>query len=126
MKALVIEATRCTPKINFDDTKNVLEIRGESYPENTALFYQPIFAWLADYLENLNEEMVEVNVEMIYFNSSSSKVLMDFFDVLEYATSTGKKIQVNWCYDKDNDMALEYGEEFKEDLDTLNFSLKSI
>jgi hypothetical protein len=123
MENLQIEATKSSPKIDFNAQTNILSIEGESYPENTSQFYQKVFEWLDEYLENLQDEEVIINMELIYFNSSSSKVLMDIFDILEEASEDDKNITVNWIYDEDNDAALEYGEEFAEDIESLTFNL---
>ncbi len=123
MPSISIDATKSTPRIFFDERKNVLELRGESYPENTSEFYDPLFKWLDKHLDELLEESFTVDIELIYFNSSSSKILMNLFDRLEEKAEEGKNIAVNWIYDKKNDSSLEYGEEFKEDLTTLPFNL---
>ena len=123
METLGIIATKSSPEINFNAQSNTLSIAGESYPENTAQFYEPVFEWLEAYLNQLNEQPVIFNMELIYFNSSSSKVLMDIFDILEEASDDGKNITLNWIYDEENDAALEYGEEFAEDVETLTFNL---
>lgn len=123
MDNLFIEATKYTPEISFNASNNELVIKGETYPENTAEFYSPVFNWLEEYLNQLKEESVTVNIEIIYFNSSSSKVLMDLFDRLEDAVKEGKNITLNWIYDKDDESALEYGEEFQEDLELLKLNL---
>ncbi|MBT3203880.1 MAG: DUF1987 domain-containing protein [Gammaproteobacteria bacterium] len=123
MDTLEIIATKSSPEINFNAQTNVLSIVGESYPENTAQFYEPVFEWLDIYLTELSEQQVTVNMELIYFNSSSSKALMDIFDILEEASDDGKNIVLNWIYDEENDAALEYGEEFAEDIETLTFNL---
>ncbi|CAN2041167.1 SiaC family regulatory phosphoprotein domain-containing protein [Candidatus Magnetomoraceae bacterium gMMP-15] len=126
MENLNIESTECTPSIFFDFNNNTLKITGESYPENTSKFYEPIFNWLEEYLEQVKDQTVAMNIEIVYFNSSSSKILMDLFDMLEEEAEQEKNIVVNWYYDKENDMALEYGEEFKEDLESLTFNLVEI
>ena len=123
MENLQIEAKKSSPEINFNAQKNVLSITGESYPENTTQFYQSVFVWLNEYIDSLEEQETIVNIELIYFNSSSSKVLMDLFDILEEASEDGKKIVVNWIYDEDNEASLEYGEEFAEDIESLKFNL---
>ncbi|MFP4452722.1 MAG: DUF1987 domain-containing protein [Desulfobacterales bacterium] len=79
--------------------------------------------WLETYLNQLEDETVEVDVELIYFNSSSSKVFMNFFDMLEDAARRGVSVVVNWKYHKDNDTALECGEEFQEDMENVSFNL---
>jgi hypothetical protein len=123
MENLNIAATKSSPEINFDTQTNILAIAGESYPENTTQFYESVFVWLNEYIENLASEEVVFNIELIYFNSSSSKVLMDLFDTLEEACEDDKNIVVNWIYDEDNDASLEYGEEFAEDMEALTFNL---
>lgn len=123
MENLKLEATKYTPEISFDCENHLLEITGESYPENIAEFYAPVFEWLEEYLGQLGAQDVTVNMELIYFNSSSSKVLLDFFELLENAVDDGKKITVNWIYEAEDEDTLEFGEEFQEDFDSLTINL---
>jgi hypothetical protein len=123
VKNLYIEQTKSSPKRDFNYETNILSIVGESYPENTSSFYEPILEWLNSYLSIISEIDVVVNIDLIYFNSSSSKMLMDIFDILDNATKDGKKIVVNWMYDVDDDAIKEYGEEFAEDVDKLIFNI---
>lgn len=119
-----IEATKQTPEIDFDMEKHILTIKGELFPENVAEFSAPIFSWLEEQLAQLKQQTLTVNVELNYFNSSSSKMLLDLFDRLEEEiVDHSKNIIVNWFYDVDNDYAQEYGEEFQEDLEKLTFNL---
>jgi len=126
MNNLEIHRTKTTPEINFNSSANILYIKGESFPENTSEFYAPVFEWIEHYLSIVTDQSVVVNIELIYFNSSSSKVLMDLFDLLEESVDDGKDIIVNWRYDEDNEMAVEYGEDFMEDLESLPFHLVKI
>ena len=123
MENLEIAATKSSPEINFNSESNILTLLGESYPENTAKFYGPVFHWLERYLNSIENQEVSMNIELIYFNSSSSKVLFDIFELFENACHHGKNISVNWIYDKDNDAALEYGEDFAAELEYLKFNL---
>lgn len=124
MNNLLIEKTQSTPSIHFDVLSNELKISGESFPENTAKFYFPVLEWLKEYIEQL-DSTTEVTIEfnIIYFNSSTSKIFMTIFDMLEGAVENGKKVCVNWRCDVKNETAFECGEEFKEDLDMLPFNL---
>jgi hypothetical protein len=99
-----------------------LEIKGESYPENSATFYSPMLEWLSAFLQQA-EGAVHVDIELIYFNSSSSKILMNFFDMLDEAAQKGVQVSVSWKYHEDNDIALECGEEFQEDVEHVAFDL---
>lgn len=123
MEDLIIEATKATPSLRFLGSANRLEIRGESYPENPAKFYEPVFAWLERYLGGLNRGDVTLDLEITYFNSSSSKVLLDMLDLLEAAAARGNSIVLNWHYHEDNDMAMEYGEEFQDEVQAVTFNL---
>lgn len=123
MENLKIIATKSSPEINFNEETNILNIIGESYPENTTLFYEPVFQWIETYMKSIKEQTVTLNIELIYFNSSSSKTLMDLFEFFEDQSDEGKDIIVNWIYDEENEAALEYGEEFAEDVESLTFNL---
>lgn len=123
MNDLIIEPTKYTPKITFLFEERILEISGESYPENTAEFYFPVINWLNEFFELKKIQPVTVNFIIQYFNSSSSKVFMDIFDLMDEKSKAGTKITVNWKYLEEDDNMLEYGEEFQEDVNHLQFNL---
>lgn len=123
MEALIIDKTQSTPYIHFDHSENVLIIKGESFPENSAKFYAPALEWLREYIAGLDTEKVILQFEIVYFNSSTSKVFMTIFDMLQAAVEKGKNISVNWLCKAENETAIECGEEFKEDLEKLPFDI---
>ncbi len=124
MENLVIEASKYTPAILFDAQAHTLHIRGESYPENISDFYTPVIEWMEAYLKGISDsQSVTVNIEMVYFNSNTSKTFMNIFDMLQDSVIEGKKIIINWYYDKDNDISLENGKEFQDDFESLIFNL---
>ena len=123
MSNLLIEATECTPKIFFDCENSILEIRGISYPENTAEFYGPVFFWIEEYLSQLKNQEIAVNIVIVYFNSNSWKVLMGFFELLNKAAFKGIDITANWAYEENDDGdILEYGKEFQRDYKGITFN----
>ncbi len=126
MENLVIEATKSSPYVRFDASAGVLVLKGKSYPENAAKFFAPIFSWLREFLDSSTLPQVEVEMEMTYFNSSSSKALMNFLELLEGAACAGKPVVVNWRYHEENDTALEAGEEFKDEVPTVTFNFIEI
>ncbi len=122
MENLVIEETKYTPTINLDASGTV-SIVGKSYPENTFEFYAPVMEWLNSYFEEGNKKLT-LNMEITYFNSSSSKLFFDMFDLLDENNSD--ELVINWIYDEENESALEAGEDFKDDFEdlTINFVTK--
>ena len=123
MEMLIIEKTQSTPYIYFDQTTNVLILKGESFPENSAKFYAPVLEWLKEYISTLETEKVTMQFEIVYFNSSTSKVFMTILDMLQTEVEKGKNILVLWLCDAENETAIECGEEFKEDLESLPFDI---
>ena len=122
MQNLTIEETKYTPYIDLDAQKATITMRGKSYPENTFEFYEPVMEWIEEYFKDHAKDKTVVNLEIIYFNSSSSKLFFDLFDLLEDATQE-YDIEINWIYDEENEVALEAGEDFQEDLEDLTINL---
>ena len=116
-----LEATKYTPDIDCN-VNGTISLVGKSYPENTFEFYAPMMEWLETYFETSAVEVTVVNLEILYFNSSSSKLFFDFFDLLEENHSE-HKIDINWIYDEENESAEEAGEDFIEDFEDLNIKL---
>jgi len=121
MEKIVIEETKYTPKIELDPN-GTISLTGKSYPENTFEFYEPMMEWVKEYFENEPAEVTTVNMEITYFNSSSSKLFFDFFDLLE-ENSEDNTIKINWIYDEENESAEEAGEDFIEDFEDLDITL---
>ena len=121
MENLKFEATKYTPEIILN-TDGTISLVGKSYPENTFEFYAPMIKWLEEYFEEAPADKTVINMEIIYFNSSSSKLFFDFFDLLE-ENSENNTIEINWIYDEENESAEEAGEDFIEDFENLNINL---
>jgi len=117
MKILRVEATKSTPEVRFDPDAGVLSITGQSYPENAFKFYEPLLAWLDEYLEQVTTDTtVSIELHLPYINTSSTKCFMMMLDKLNDAFLAGKRVKVLWFYNEDNETELECAEEFKEDL----------
>ena len=121
MDNFFIEATNYSPQVSMDAQNGTISITGKSYPENTFEFYKPIIEWIERYFHSPQSQTI-LNMEILYFNSSSSKLFFDMFDLLEMHKDKSD-ITINWIYDKENDTALEAGEEFMEDFEDLDFNL---
>jgi len=118
LEALLIEKTKSTPEIYFDAAKNILSINGESYPENSFRFFEPILDWLDKYFNQIDiNERVVLDLSLPYINTSSSKCIMMLLEKCELIFKKGLKLTVNWLCDKDNESELECAEEFKEFVD---------
>ncbi len=108
------EATQATPFVATDARAGTLEMRGDSYPENSFEFFKPIIQWMTAYLK-VSDDPLCLHLNLVYLNTSSVKVMMDIFEMLEDAHDKGRAVSVRWLYDRDNERIAELAEEFKED-----------
>jgi hypothetical protein len=111
MDPIKIEGTPKTPTVNFDADSGVLEIKGRSIPENAVEFYKPLVDWIGSYGDNAKDK-TEVNIQLEYFNTSSSKCILDVFKKLE-SINNKSSIVINWHYEEDDEDMLEAGEDYQ-------------
>jgi hypothetical protein len=104
--------TSKTPEINLNPENGDLLFKGRSIPENSIEFYQPIFKWMETYSES-PAEYTTLHMQLEYFNTASSKCLLDIFKKLEKVKSTGKPVIVKWYYEDDDEDMLEAGEDYE-------------
>ncbi|OEJ67175.1 DUF1987 domain-containing protein [Magnetovibrio blakemorei] len=125
MENINIEATERSPEIHFDFGSNTFALKGESYPEDVSTFFGPVIGALEEHLSGLNGASVTFTFDLIYFNSSTAKVLMGLFDTLDEAAENGNDVSIIWSYEEDDDNMEELGEEFGEDLEHAKFEMKA-
>jgi hypothetical protein len=112
MKSIYLKGTFDTPNVIFDKETGVFEISGRSLPENAYSFYKPLLDWLDEYKKAPNEETV-LHIKLEYFNTASSKALLDIFTKLEGL----KAAKIAWHYMFDDEDMEEAGTEYAELVD---------
>jgi len=112
MEKFAIDGTPKTPTIQFDMGSGVLEIKGRSIPENSIEFYKPLVDNLEKYASS-PKSATTVNVQLEYFNTSSSKCILDVFKKLEAINKAGSSVTINWHYEEDDEDMLEAGEDYQ-------------
>ena len=125
MNSLVMEGTAKTPSNNFSADSGTLEINGRSIPENSFEFYQPVYEWLDSYALK-PAAVTSATIQLEYFNTSSSKCLLDIFRKLEALhKSEGSEVNVVWMYEEDDEDMMEAGDDYRT-IVLLPFELKKI
>jgi hypothetical protein len=114
MDNLRIEGTQATPAIFCDSAAGTVEMRGDSYPENSFELFSPVIDWIEAYLASADRQL-QLKLHLLYLNTSSVKAMMDIFDILEDAHRKERSVSVEWYYDEQNERVVELAEEFKED-----------
>ncbi len=114
MSLLQLEGTPKTPKVEFIDSPLSLALSGRSIPENSIEFYRPLMDWIDEYLSPENSGQVEVSIRLEYFNTSSSKCLMDLLKRIEKSPADAT---ILWYYEDEDEDMLEAGEDYDAIID---------
>ena len=117
MENINIEKKDDSPKITMDFENGLVEFEGECYPENAFEFFEPVIEWLKSYFEDKSKDTT-INFKLSYFNSATTQVLFDIFDILD--ESKHPSLKINWYYDEHNKGTLKDYEEFSEEFEDLN------
>jgi len=115
------ERTDLTPYVLIDEEKGYMKLEGESYHENVIAFFKEIGDWLAEFLKK-DFNALTFDCELVYFSSSTVKVLLNMFLDMDNSKNSDK-ITVNWITTQKNEIIIECGEEFKEDIKNINFNI---
>ena len=102
METIKIQGTEDTPKIILDAENDILEISGRSLPEDVSSFYEPVLNWLNEYAENPKNKTI-FNFKLTYFNTASSKLLLDILMKLEEMHEKGQDVLIRWHFPEDDD-----------------------
>ena len=104
MENLKLKGTSRTPEVDFN-TNGIVKISGRSIPENSIEFYDPLFVWLSEFCDK-----IELHINLEYYNTSSSKCLLQVFNLVEKNEGSFCK----WFYEDDDEDMLEAGEDFED------------
>jgi hypothetical protein len=116
METIKIQGTEDTPKIILDAENEIMEISGRSLPEDVSSFYEPVLNWLNEYAENPKKKTV-FNFKLTYFNTASSKLLLDILMKLEEMHEKGQDVLIRWHFPEDDEDMAEAGEEYADIVD---------
>jgi hypothetical protein len=116
METLRIEQTDDSPRIILDPEDNQFEISGKSLPEDALDFYGPVLEWLTAYKEKPLAKTI-FNLKLIYFNTASSKMIMDILIIFEEMVEEGHDVLIRWHSLRSDEDMQEAGKEFEEMID---------
>lgn len=116
------QKTGSTPYILIDEDKGYMRFEGESFHENVIDFFKDISSWLDQYLKSEFTGLT-FDCELQYFNSSTAKLLLNLLMEMDDHATDEKKVTVNWITTNDNEIIIECGEDFQEEMVNLEFNL---
>ncbi|HAJ99747.1 MAG TPA: hypothetical protein DCM62_06960 [Bacteroidales bacterium] len=115
-KDLRIKPTTSTFGIEFLYAEGLLRIRGNSYPDNSYGFFEPLLNWIDNLLQS-GISTIKVEFSVGYFNTSSSKYLYQIMYRLKQFEAKGTRLEFFWYLLSDDE---EMAATWKEIMDELN------
>ena len=112
MEILILEWSAKTPSITFNAGEGRLELKGRSIPENSVEFYKPLNEWIEKYGTSPKAQ-TSVDIKLEYFNTSSSKCILDLFKKLETINGKGTEVSINWYFEEDDEDMEEAGQDYQ-------------
>ena len=119
MENLVIKEVQDSPyypSINFNAESGICEIAGESYMEETFKFYSPLLDWITKYANEVKRPLT-LNFKLTYFNTNSSRLILDMLDVVKKYQDDGGRVSVNWYYDPEDPDMIDEIQDFEMETD---------
>ena len=101
------------PIVDFNAKTGVCDIVGESYMEDSYVFYKPVIKWLTDFF--IEQRPIVFNIKLVYFNTSSSRMILEILDVLKSNIDGGGQVTINWYYKKEDPDMLKEIADFKDE-----------
>lgn len=112
MKELEIIETRDTPYVRFSLEEGCCEINGKSFPPDVTKFFSPLESWV-EKLKDISFEKMTLKIVLDYYNTASSKMILNILYLFEDLYAEKKNVKVEWYYPVDDEDMLDAGEEFE-------------
>ncbi len=120
----ILVATSRTPEVKLNFDTGTLLLSGECYPEDASQFFNALNIELEKHF--INAKKLSANIQLIYFNSSSARALMELMDGLEEKAKAGSDISVIWSCDEDDDVTQEFVQDLLSDYTAIKLKIELI
>ena len=107
MEDFILPTTITTPEVSLNIKEKIISFNGISAPENVNTFYNQIETKLSEFFNNYDSLTFDFNLE--YFNSSSSKRILNLLILAKTSLIDNDKFKVIWRYEKDDEEILDSG-----------------
>jgi len=111
-KHIIQEELKNCPGIFYYPDSEKLEVVGRSIPENPELIFRRLDEWITSHFEK--NSALSVAIQLEYINSGSSKYLYEILKRLTGFHKSGKKVEIKWLYEEDDEAMLELGEHYRD------------
>lgn len=116
LRKLIIDPTSKTPKIFWNPDSYTFLVEGRSIPEDSVGFYRKLYGWVDECGPQLTGS-VDFDFKLEYFNTSTSKCLLDLFKLLQKAWEKNPEIKIRWYFNEDDQDMGETGRDYADLVD---------
>lgn len=109
---MVIDPTTHTPLVVASFEEGIISIKGKIIPENPDEFFHQLEMLTQRCLETKKTKPLQLNIQLDYFNTPSSKMLARYFKSV-----IPEQPKIFWHYEKGDDAIREAGEDYSVMLD---------
>lgn len=111
MQPLVIKNTIRTAGVDFNPSTGTLVIYGNSIPENSDGYFQPLHDWIEQFRNEYNGT-VKFRVFMTYFNTATIRHIISMMKRLIHYY--GDKLVIEWAYERGDEEIRDRGQDISE------------
>lgn len=111
LDVIVVDSGDKTPYVELNKAEGLLKFEGRSIPENAQQFYKGILGWVEKYMRK-PAKLTTLHLNLEYFNTSSSKIILDVMMRLEKLKEKGHDTKVVWFYHKEDEEMYEAGDDY--------------
>lgn len=122
MEKLLIPETKHSPLIAVDPDRNIFEITGKSFPEDSKKIYSPLLEYLDKNKSNL-PSTINFKFNLFYISSSSIISIKQVLLKLKEIANEGRNIEILWFHDEDDEDIKKTGEDYVK-ITGLNFKFQ--
>lgn len=107
---LHIMATAETPLVIYNKGTATLEMKGRSILKDVTDFYLPVMQWF-NFILIQKPPAFRAVFAMEYFNTHSSRVLLEMVRNMEKLQNAGGKVLIDWYYEEEDEEMKDFGED---------------
>jgi hypothetical protein len=94
---LHLKASQKTPEVSLNRENGEFRLEGRLYPENPFAFFDTINVWM-DYYLSLNPSSLDMFIDVSYYNTTSSKLFLNFLKKVVSFSNDNFKLKICWQY----------------------------
>ncbi|HPY67894.1 MAG TPA: DUF1987 domain-containing protein [Bacteroidales bacterium] len=103
---LYIKSTRRSPKVVMNNER--IFIMGRSIIENPTSFYEPVIAWIREFVKSwAGKTIIDLGFE--YINTGSTKWLYIILRELSARKQLAENVEIRWHYERGDEDMYELG-----------------